>query len=30
MSTFLLIGMALLGIFGVYVLLWCAEENKNL
>lgn len=30
MSTFLLIGMALLGIFGMYVLLWCAEENKNL
>jgi nitrogen fixation-related uncharacterized protein len=30
MSNILLIGVALLGIFGVYVLLWCAEENKNL
>jgi nitrogen fixation-related uncharacterized protein len=30
MSNILLIGVALLGIFGMYVLLWCAEENKNL
>jgi nitrogen fixation-related uncharacterized protein len=30
MSTLLLIGVAICGFLGMYALLWCAEENKNL
>lgn len=30
MSNILLIGVAVCCFFGVYALLWSAEENKNL